>query len=68
MQHLEDSWNVQIQPLNIPYAYISGGALAMTPPHEIKIRDNYIKVRVKYTGTQYAIINALRTLFTISYA
>ncbi len=34
----------------------------------MRIRDKYIKIRVKYDGTQYAIINALKTLFTISYA
>ena len=34
----------------------------------ITIRDKYIKIRVKYDGTQYAIINALKTLYTISYA
>lgn len=32
------------------------------------IRDKYLKVRVKYSGTQYAIINAVRTLYTASYA
>ena len=34
----------------------------------MRIRDKYIKIRVKYDGTKYAIINALRTLFTISYS
>jgi hypothetical protein len=68
MQYLEDSWDVQIQSLSFPYAYINGGILTMTPIKEMKVRDNYIKLRVKYTGTQYAIINALRTLFIISHA
>jgi hypothetical protein len=68
MQYLEDSWNVQIQSLNLPFAYIKNGVLAMTSEQEMKNRDNYIKLRVKYTGTEYAIINALRTLMTISYA
>jgi len=68
MQYLEDSWNVQIQPISYPYAYLAGGTLELTNPLEIKIRDNYVKLRVKYTGTQYAIVNALRTLFTISHA
>jgi len=40
----------------------------MTGLQEMKIRDNYLKIRVKYNGTQYAIINALRTLMTISHA
>lgn len=68
MQYLEDSWDVQIQPISISYAYLNKDTLMISPPQEMKIRDNYLKIRVKYTGTQYAIINALKTLFTISYA
>ena len=68
MQYLEDSWDIQIQPITFQYAYVSQGELKFSKDMEIKIRDKYIKIRVKYSGTQYAIINALRTLFTISYA
>lgn len=68
MQYIEDSWDVQIQPIIFPYAYVDGVTLLFTPNIEMKIRDKYIKIRVKYKGDQYAIINALRTLFTISYA
>lgn len=67
MQYLEDSWDIQIQPITFQYAYVSQGELKFSKDMEIKIRDKYIKIRVKYSGTQYAIINALRTLFTISY-
>ena len=35
---------------------------------ETKLRDKYIKIRVRYTGDELAIITALKTLFTISYA
>ncbi|MGV8961766.1 MAG: hypothetical protein ACOH2V_00025 [Candidatus Saccharimonadaceae bacterium] len=68
MQYLEDSWDIQIQPIVFSYAYVVGSELLFTPNTEMKIRDKYIKIRVKYKGDQYAIINALRTLFTISYA
>jgi hypothetical protein len=34
----------------------------------MKIRDKYLKVRVRYDGKQYVIVNAIRTYFTISYA
>ena len=68
MQYLEDSWDIQIQPIVFSYAYINNGNLLLTPSTEMKIRDKYIKIRVRYKGDQYAIINALRTLFTISYA
>lgn len=35
---------------------------------ETKIRDKYLKVRIRYTGDELAIITALKTLYTISYA
>lgn len=35
---------------------------------EARLRDKYIKIRVRYTGEELAIITALKTLFTISYA
>ena len=70
MQYLEDSWDIQIQPLTFKYAYLtSGGQLGIiNDSTESRIRDKYIKIRVKYSGKQYAIINALKTLYTISYA
>ena len=33
-----------------------------------RIRDKYMKVRVKYTGKDLVIITALKTLYTLSYA
>lgn len=35
---------------------------------ETRIRDKYMKVRVRYTGDDLAVITALKTLYTISYA
>jgi len=35
---------------------------------ETKIRDKYLKVRVRYSGEELAVITALKTLFTLSYA
>lgn len=35
---------------------------------ETRLRDKYIKIRVRYTGEELAIITALKTLYTISYA
>lgn len=34
---------------------------------EARLRDKYIKIRVRYTGEELAIITALKTLYTISY-
>ena len=35
---------------------------------EARLRDKYIKIRVRYTGEELAIITALKTVYTISYA
>lgn len=35
---------------------------------ETRIRDRYLKVKIRYTGSDLAIINAIKTAFTITYA
>lgn len=35
---------------------------------EVKIKDKFLKVRIRYSGTDLAIIAAIRTLYSISYA
>jgi hypothetical protein len=35
---------------------------------ETKIRDKYLKVKIRYTGDRLAVISAINTIFTISYA
>jgi hypothetical protein len=40
----------------------------MTPLKEMEVRDKYLKIRIKYKGDKLVIINALKTLYTISYA
>lgn len=39
-----------------------------SPKKETRLRDKYIKIRVRYSGEKLSIITALRTLYTISYA
>jgi hypothetical protein len=39
-----------------------------TARKETRIRDKWIKVRVRYSGKNLAIIHSLITLYTISYA
>ena len=68
MQYVEDSWDIQIQPITFKYAYLNDNNLILTNNNQMRIRDKYIKIRVRYDGEQYAIINALKTLFTLSYA
>jgi hypothetical protein len=68
MHYVEDSWDIQIQPVKFRYAFMKSNTLTFTSLTEMKVRDKYMKVRVKYDGTKLAIINAIKTLFTLSHA
>lgn len=68
MAYVEDAWDIQIQPIPIRYAYLKNNVFSVSEAKQTKIRDKYLKVRVRYDGKQYAIINAIKTYFTISYA
>ena len=60
IQYLEDKWNIVIQPI-----YYSDADKNL---NSVRIRDKYIKIRVKYSGDKYVIITALSTLMRLSYA
>lgn len=68
IEYLEDCWNVQIQPLSFQYAYLYNGVVVLSDATQSKIRDKYLKIKVRYDGEQYAIINAIQTFYTISHA
>lgn len=68
MQYVEDLWSVQIQPITFKYVYLKNNIPVLSNSNETRIREKYIKIRVRYTGNKLAIITAIKTLFTISYA
>nr|DAU17868.1 MAG TPA: hypothetical protein [Bacteriophage sp.] len=35
---------------------------------EAKMKDKWIKIRIRYTGDKLAIISAINTLYSISYS
>lgn len=35
---------------------------------EVKLKDKYIKIRIRYSGEDLAVISAIKTLYSISYA
>ena len=67
MHYVEDFWDVQIQPITFRQAYLKNNDLYLTDSVESKIREKYIKIRVRYTGKKLSVITAIKTLFTISY-
>ena len=68
MQYLEDFWNIEIRPINFKYAYLNENVLNFTKLNQSKIRDKYLKVKIRYSGEDLTIIQAVKALFTISYA
>lgn len=67
MQYLEDLWNVEIRPIKFKWCYSQDGQLKFETK-ETRHRDKYLKVKVRYSGEDLAIIQAITTMYEISYA
>ena len=68
MQYLEDLWNVEIRPVQITWCYKENGELKLKKLPETRHRDKYIKIKVRYSGEDLALIQAIYTIFEESYA
>lgn len=72
----EDSWYTTIEPIRYTEKYkikkgSSEGIIDELPDSKVKearIRDKFVKIRVKYTGEDMVIITALKTTLTPSYS
>ena len=62
IEYKEDIWWSEIRPLNFKIAYQNNGLLKFKKLSSSKIRDKYVKVRVKYSGEQLAVIRGILTL------
>lgn len=68
IQYKEDSWYVTMDPI-IFDPNLEADKNDMTAPWtSTKIRDKYLKIRVKYSGEDLVVITALKTLMTLSYS
>lgn len=68
MMYLEDEWDIELKPFNFKYAYIGSNEINFSAASEGRIRDKYLKIKVVYSGKDLAVIQGIKTLFTISYA
>ena len=64
----QTSWTVEKSGLPNTYELGDIDTTNWTFRKEAKIRDKYCKIRIRYSGTKLAIISAVLTTFTISYA
>lgn len=68
-QYLEDCWRGEIRPLAFKEVFLNDdGELEFTETEESRLRDKYLKVKIRYTGEDLAIVQALITLLSRSYA
>jgi len=69
MEYLEDLWRIEIRPVSFKWVYLNDKKeLEFTRITETRHRDKYIKIKVRYTGEDLAIIQAIQTFFDYSYA
>lgn len=69
IHYKEDSWYVSIDPIKFKNKYlINNEVLEGDSIQSTRIRDKFMKVRVKYSGEDLVIITALNTLLTLSYS
>ena len=68
MQYLEDLWDIEIRPIQITWCYKKEDELKFKKLPETRHRDKYIKVKVRYSGEDLALIQAIYTMFEESYA
>lgn len=59
MTYLENFWKVEIKPHRFEWG---------DKTKESRVRDKYCIIRVRYSGHKLALITALHTMYTISYA
>ena len=78
IQYKEDSWYTTIEPIlykkadseDSPYG-VTGNTTIDTERGDWKsarVRDKWLKVRVKYSGEDLAVVTAIKTMMTLSYS
>ena len=69
MEYLEDLWNIEIRPITFRWIYLDPEEnLIKSDLVEARLRDKYIKIKVRYTGEDLVIIQAIQTMFDYSFA
>lgn len=66
IEYKEDKWYTTISPIYYKDSIV--GTKNVSDLKSTRIRDKWIKIRIKYTGDKLVIINAIQSLLRISYA
>ena len=67
IHYKEDSWYLTIDPIKYDPKFVANSSDKINWS-STRIRDKFIKIRVKYSGKDLVIITALKTLINLSYA
>ena len=73
IEYKEDKWNYTISPIYFKNRYVVNSdqetpIINESAINSTRIRDKWVKIKIKYTGDKLVVINAIQTLMTISYA
>lgn len=68
MHYLEDLWDVEIRPITFKWVYLNGDDVELSKTTETRLRDKYIKIKIRYTGEDLALIYSVISFFDYSYA
>ena len=71
IQYKEDGWYMNIDPLRYNVNLKNPTVTEFASSDQFasaRLRDKWVKIRIKYTGDQLALINAVTTFETLSYA
>lgn len=71
IQYKEDGWYTNIEPLRYNIKLNDSNATEFNPNDPFasaKLRDKWIKIRLKYTGDRLALVNGVVTFENLSYA
>ena len=68
IEYKEDKWNLTLTPIYYKQKELKNGEIAESKINSTRIRDKWIKVRIKYTGEKLVVISAILTLMTLSFA
>lgn len=66
IEYKEDKWYTTISPIYYKDSIV--GTTNVSNLKSTRLRDKWIKIRIKYTGDKLVIINAIQSLLRISYA
>lgn len=66
IEYKEDKWYTTISPIYYKDSIV--GTTNVSSLKSTRIRDKWVKIRIKYTGDKLVVINAIQSLLRISYA